>query len=275
MRMVIDSNQLQSLNLRQYLFASPSNYAVITDYCSMEAYKENTLISIYKSMEILSEFPRQVIILKNTIEICGLSGKRSSLQKRMIDERQTKKFRQYVRDLNSARSGNVAFQKVLLELGEEANSHMARLLRDAVRIKKGIQELFSSYTKDERALIRRDADLPTTLVNKAIKDVRDIAATLFVDHPSSPPMPKPEDLPNTFIFRYTLSHYLLALDWCVHGGNQDVALEKMRNDMIDMSFVAYATYFGGILTQDTKTLRLHTKTRTWLSSHFGCRLYGN
>ncbi len=53
--------------LRAYLAASPANKAVITDYAAMEAHKGDTLNSIYKSMEILCEFSRQVVILKSTL----------------------------------------------------------------------------------------------------------------------------------------------------------------------------------------------------------------
>ena len=64
MRMVVDSNYLQCPELRQYLERSSENIAVLTDYASMEAYKGDTLTSIYKSMAILSEFPHQTEILR-------------------------------------------------------------------------------------------------------------------------------------------------------------------------------------------------------------------
>ncbi len=66
MRLIIDSNQLQSEALRAYLAKSKSNFAVLTDYASMEAYKGDTLVSIYKSMATLCDFPTQVIVLKGT-----------------------------------------------------------------------------------------------------------------------------------------------------------------------------------------------------------------
>jgi hypothetical protein len=37
MRMIVDSNYLQAQALRTYLAASTQNYAVLTDYASMEA----------------------------------------------------------------------------------------------------------------------------------------------------------------------------------------------------------------------------------------------
>jgi hypothetical protein len=69
---VVDSNFLQSPKLEDYLAESNCNFAVLTDYAAMEAYKENTLASIYKSMETLARYPAQVVVLKNTITVCGL-----------------------------------------------------------------------------------------------------------------------------------------------------------------------------------------------------------
>ena len=64
--MVIDSNRVQSEELERFLAAAPSHRAVVTDWLMMEAYKGDTLNSIYKSLDVLAKFPRQVIVLQNT-----------------------------------------------------------------------------------------------------------------------------------------------------------------------------------------------------------------
>src|SRR5271156_1612992 len=125
-RKVVDSNALQSPLLRTYLTKSINNVAVITDYAAMEAYKGNTLVSIFRSMEILAEFPRQAMILKTTGVICGLRGRRSGLQRRMIDEGQTLGFTKYCHDLRAAKLGNVSLQKQILDNGHAADAHMNR-----------------------------------------------------------------------------------------------------------------------------------------------------
>jgi hypothetical protein len=71
-RKVVDSNCLQSEALKVYLSAPADNYVVLTDYAAMEAYKGDTLKSIYRSMEILAQHPQQVIVLRGTQEICAL-----------------------------------------------------------------------------------------------------------------------------------------------------------------------------------------------------------
>jgi hypothetical protein len=84
-RKIIDSNALQASELRAYLAKSNNNYAVLNDYAAMEAYKGNTLISIFRSMETLTQFPKQVIVLKPTGQVCRLHGSTDGLQRRMIN----------------------------------------------------------------------------------------------------------------------------------------------------------------------------------------------
>jgi histidinol-phosphate/aromatic aminotransferase/cobyric acid decarboxylase-like protein len=72
--MVVDSNFMQREELRSYLAASTENYAVLTDYAAMEAYKDDILALIFHSMEIVADYPKQVIILKATSIVCGLTG---------------------------------------------------------------------------------------------------------------------------------------------------------------------------------------------------------
>jgi hypothetical protein len=92
MRKLVDRNFLQSPQFREYLLVSRKNFAVLTDYAAMEAFKGDTLANISSAMEILSEFPKQVIILKNTSIICQLKGRRCGFTRRMIDKKQTEGF---------------------------------------------------------------------------------------------------------------------------------------------------------------------------------------
>jgi hypothetical protein len=134
MRMVVDSNQLGAEGLRTYLSKSRSNFAVLTDYAAMEAYKGDTIIGIYKSMGILGDYPGQIIILKGTSDICGLCGRGAGLQRRLIDQSQTRGFPEYLRRLGEAKRGNLFFRSELLELGKQANDGiMAQTHKDILR----------------------------------------------------------------------------------------------------------------------------------------------
>lgn len=272
MRVIIDSNQLRSEALRAYLAKSRSNFAVLTDYASMEAHKGDTLASIYKSMSILCDFPMQVIVLKGTRSACGLRGRLAGLQRRLIDEEQTAGFATYAKYLRQAQKGNIHFQNQLLDLGREATAHLSRMLADAETTGAVVDDIAKLYSKDERRAIRLGGNYSSAMIDKAINNIMQIAAIAFRNHPNVRSAPSYAELPNTFIFRAALCTYLLVLEWGARGGANDAALAKLRNDFVDMTFAAYATYFDGLMTADAKVARIHGDARVWLMALFGCEL---
>ena len=72
-----------------------------------------------------------------------------------------------------------------------------------------------------------------------------IAAMLFRDHPKVVRSPSFKHLPNTLIFRFSMCMYLLFLEWISVGGPIKVSTKRVRNDMVDMNFAAYATFSTG------------------------------
>lgn len=274
MKLVVDSNQLQSDTLRAYLSKSKSNFAVLTDYAAMEAHKGNTLASIYKSMAILSDFPDQVIVLKSTRIVSGLRGRRAGLQRRLIDEVQTKGFPIYISHLRQAQRGDHRLEQQLLDLGIEATSHLDRMLADAQTTGSTIDDTAKLYSREERTAIRLGNHYPPSLVDKTINNVMHIAGHAFREHPNVRSLPTYAELPNTYIFRVALCTYLLALEWGANGGARNVAPAKLRNDFVDMNFAAYGTYFDGLLSADAKVQRIHAEARVWLRALFDCELPG-
>lgn len=274
MKLVIDSNQLQSDALRAFLAHSRQNFAVLTDYAAMEAYKGDTLASIFKSMSVLIEHPSQVVVLKGTRTACAQRGRLSGLQRRLIDEQQTRGFAQFAGLLRRAQLGHPALERQLLEHGREASAHLDRMLVDANDSAALINQVSKLYSKEERADVRNGENLSPAAVDKTIRHVLQIAGQLFHRHPDVKSTPKYSELGNTFIFRAALGTYLLVVDWAARGGAADAAPAKLRNDFVDMMFAAYATYFDGLLTADAKVHRLHGELRLWLTALVGCELPG-
>jgi hypothetical protein len=253
MRKVVDSNFLQSNGLREYLATSSDNCAVLTDYAAMEAYKGDTLVSIYRSMEILADYPRQVVVLKGTQTVCGLKAVLGPEQQRqLIDDDQTSGFAEYCTSLSAAKAGDMCFQEQLLIHGREATAHMERMLADAPTFARGIDGITDIFTATELRALRTRAAFTHAMLEKITKGILTLAAFLFSDHPGITRLPDAADLPGTFIFRTALCGYLLAVRWIEVGGASKVNPERMRNDLVDINFAAYATYFDGLLTADKK-----------------------
>lgn len=255
-----------------YLEKSRTNIAVITEYAAMEAYKGDTLASIYKSMEILAKYPSQVIVLKGTRKISALKGIKAGLQGSLIDNESN--FSEYANHLRDAKNGNKIIEQQLLDLGKWATEHLDLMLDDALTTGSALADIATMYSKEERKLVRIGENLPFSTIQGITRNILNISATIFNSHPDINFKPSRSELFNTFIFRYALCIYLLALDWAALGGAKDVAPAKLRNDFVDMNFVAYATYFDGLMTADAKVIRLHQEARLWLTSLYKCKLPG-
>jgi hypothetical protein len=263
-RKVVDSNFLQAKELRGYFSDSPRNVAILTDYAAMEAYKGDTLASIHKSMLIVRQFPKQVVVLKSTRAICGLSARRSGLSRRMIDEKQTREFPTYCKHLLAGERGNRTVERQLLEAGREADEQMARMLADATKMNAAIDGIAARYSDHELRVLRKGERITPAIIGKILEDVTAMTAETFANHPSVSRWPSAENLANAFIFRACLCGYLLALDWLSVGGIKGASPSKLRNDMVDVNFAAYATYFDGLLSADQKTMRIYEEARMWL-----------
>jgi len=259
MRQVIDSNFLQSDQLRAYLGASRDNQAVITDYAAMEAHKGNTLKSIYRSMEVLCEFPEQVVILKSTMIVCGLRGKDADLQEPLIDRHQTNGFPTYCRQLRAAQEGDVGLHRDILQHGRVATAQMARVQADVAILPEVFSDMMTVFTKDEISILRHGTPLTDAILDKLMRSTMMLAVNLFKNHPNGGWLPTATDLPNTFIFRFSLCAYLLHLDWISKGSQQVIKPEKLRNDMVDLNFATFATYFDGLLSADKKLTRIYLR----------------
>lgn len=252
MHKIIDSNILRSDRLRSFLMASRENVAVLTDYAAMEAYKHESSTWIFKSMEILSSRPKQVIVLKGTQTICGLSGRRAGLQRRLIDREQTRGFSQFCETLRKVEAGNSHVINQVLEHAREAREHMLRLLIDAKELPEVFDSVSENYAAAELAALRSGFRFSDAMIEKLMRDVILVAGTMLSRHPRVRRMPRGKELFNTFIFRFALCGYILALKRISFGGAHNVSPEKLRNDMVDATFAAYGTFFGGLLTDDKR-----------------------
>lgn len=254
---VVDSNYLQSDRLHKYLSKTTKNCVVLTDYAAMEAYKGDTFASIYRSMEILSQYPKQVVVLKGTQTICGLRGRKAGLQRRLIDGRQTQGFRTYCKNLLAAERGDISLQRVILDHGHAATAHMDRILADVANLPDALRGIADVFTDAEVKILRKGSDLTDEIIDKFVQNILLLSAVLFRDHPRATNLPDATELPNTFIFRYALCAHLWVLDWISVGSPHRVKPKKMRNDIVDFSFAAYASFFDGLLTKDRKLEKLY------------------
>lgn len=64
--------------------------------------------------------------------------------------------------------------------------------------------------------------------------------------------PKYDELPKYFLFRYSFCFYIWVLETIAVGGAHGKSADKIRNDMVDVIFATYATYFDILISKYKK-----------------------
>jgi hypothetical protein len=267
MRMVVDSNYLQCQALRGYLSASTENYAVLTDYAAMEAFKGDPQV-IYRSMEILAERPKQVIILKGTQDLCGLSPSDAARPDGLVDFDQTRGFPTFCRRLAQAKRGDRPLQMQLEQSGREAAAHMDRILGDMLQLNLGIEQIAETYSIEELKILRRREPFTPKMGNKLVHQVRLLAGELFSKHPQVVEVRSGPEMRDTFIFRHAICAYVLGLRAIEDGAAGRAKPQKLRNDSVDVTFATFATFFDGLLSADKKAQGIYVEAAFLLGEIF-------
>jgi hypothetical protein len=166
---VIDANFFQDLALADYLRSDKSNLVVFPDYACMEAFKGNAIKNISKSVEIVSQFPDQVIVLKGTRDIVKLSLSPDGFQK-FEDPVQTREFSKFCLGVRRAVQGDSELARQILRNGELASRHFDKLQKDTQLIAKGIEELTKSFKPDHLSALRKRETLEAEVIDRIIRD---------------------------------------------------------------------------------------------------------
>ena len=179
--------------------------------------------------------------------------------------KQTREFPNYVRALRQAEAGNSELQAQIRNLGNDANEHLEKMCGETMNFRGAIELLGSRYSKEERAMLRTRETYPPELVDKLVRTVMEMAGMIFQKTGHVGTLPTFAELPNTFVFRVTLACYLLGLRRFANGGIGQLSSEKLRNDFVDMMFVAYGTYFDGLMSSDKNVNYMFGKVSQLLS----------
>lgn len=262
--MVIDTNILQSEELLRYFSQRAENFAVVVDYLMIETLKADDPSMIFKSMRLLSQYPKQVIVLKGTIDICGLHTRSAGLQRRMIDYSQTTEFPNYCKNLALTERGDTHFLRSLNQLRDDAKVQISRMRNDAKTVASAFGEMEQLFSQQDIKALRRAEPIAPTLVDNVARKVMELAAILMSRHPKVSNAPSYVELSSSFLFRSALCMFLVWIRWVNHGSPKKVRDDKIQNDLIDSIFSAYATYFDGLLSSDSKLNQLHRDARAWL-----------
>jgi hypothetical protein len=143
---------------------------------------------------------------------------------------------------------------------------MERILHDVQDFGGALEGLANPLNDNEIQIIRKGTPYTREMAGKMMQQILMIARVLFDRHPRVTKLPPIRELPNTFLFRTALCVYLLAKRWISVGGAHQAKPARIRNDLVDVNFAVFATYFDAFLTADRKINQLYHETR-WVLEH--------
>jgi hypothetical protein len=143
---------------------------------------------------------------------------------------------------------------------------MERILLDVQDFAGALDAIAGLFNSSEVRIFRKGERFTPHMARKIMQQILMIARALFDRHPGATRLPPMHELPNTFLFRTALCMYILGKRWISEGGAHQARPERLRNDLVDVNFPTFATYFDGLLTADRKITEIYEET-LWVLNH--------
>ena len=266
---VADVNTLRrSPILTEFLQAAPRNVVVITDFCCMECYKGDALRAIQKSLVMISQHPGQIAVLKGTQQVAALTGQRVLLREEMVDWEQTRGFAQFCTLVARAASGDRGLLTQIDGHGAEVNTYLAKLADQTSSIGESVKLITEDLPPDMVRRLRSNTPLTDDDIKVVMTGVALLARAFYEASPQFVGPALQTNPSSSFTFRFALASYLLAISWIASGGVESASRSRLANDVVDMNYVTFATFFDGVLSRDKKVNEIYEEARLFLDTVF-------
>lgn len=251
MKKIIDVGYLRDEKVEAYLKDDVDNLLVFHNYTFLEAMKGADSYNMKKSFEIVAKYTNQIQALKGLDEIMMIDYNLTDFKETFISEKLTLILQKFCLRVSRADDSDTEDAKDLARRSRYAAECIDKMTGISILISKIIETYIKEMDKNFVKYIRTgkkwtidEYEIVCTHVHKMCeKAFKKIYGTQ---------LPERENILNHYIFRSNLSTFFLALKWVTEHGWTSYPANKMRNDMIDMFYVTFATYFDGVLSNDRK-----------------------
>lgn len=272
-RLVIDSNMLQSPVLRDFLSYSGDHVAVLPEYAWFEIYKQQSLAGLTAGLSVIGDFPDQLIVLEPWNRIAAIEAECPELVDRMGVEGVADGIRQMAAELADLAGDESQVSDQLRERWASSAEQAEDMLLGADDIAVSLPEIADIFSTHEIRLCRTNARYTTQMFEKIFGAAEGLyeyfsEARGVVTHPE-----RSQARYDSYLYRQGLVTIIYALWWIRSGSQPPKRLDRVRNDIIDMQFAVYGTYFSGLLTEDRKAGWIHQNLREALKMVYA--IYGH
>lgn len=269
MRVVIDTNRLQSEELRLFLSGDRDNLAVLPEHTVTEIFKPNSVDAVVTSFSVLGAFPKQVMLLHSNRNVALISPRGGALANRLIDRKTTRELPKFFEVLTKAAAGCEGYRRQLDQRRTWALEREQMIQESFGDQSESLADLAAMFTDHELRQIRSGKPISARAL-QTILQVTDGAANQVHFQRTGYALHPPPYLYYQFTWRYALCHVIQLMNLLQKGATRR-APAKARNDHFDNVFATYGTYFNGLMTDDRGPLQTQHIARIVLGD-LGVRL---
>ncbi len=259
MRVVIDTNQLQSEQLRIFLSADVRNLAVLPEHTIIEIFKPGTLDAVYASFEVLSDFPNQIIQLRANRHAADTNVRFPGFANRFISKDNSRGMPRFLGILAQARAGEVDIQSQLDERRRWALEQINKSIAGFGDIAEELAAMRTQFSSADLAALSRN-ERTSREFKYLLFDLTTAIADDLARKRTGRGLPNGNSRYNDFNWRYVLCHLLQLLRVTANGGIRRNP-KKVANDHLDNVFATFGTYYNGLMTEDATANATHVVAR--------------
>lgn len=264
LRVIIDTNSLQSEELTFFLRADRRHIAALPEHIASEIFRPNSVAAIIESFSVLSQFPRQVLMLWGNAKATGIDPRRGGMADSLIDKPTTRQLPTFFDILRRASEGNLGYREQLLKRrawAVERSDNVLSALGDQSEV---LAEIRSNFAPADLKRLARGESLSDegratiiAIVSRLASDqTRQVAGRGLAGPPHRY---------KQFAWRYSLCHIIQLIEMIRTGAVRRAPI-KARNDHFDNVIATFGTYFNGVMSNDRGALRTHAIARAILHS---------
>ena len=266
--LLVDSNCLRSLALRDYLGASPDNGIVIDHLVLFEIFKKNPLLTSRNSLVIAADFIDQLYVIKPTHRWLNEVITSDRNLEGLIDLEATEDLRELCQRLFDDPIPDSIMSRVEARQAQ-AIDYVDRLREEMDEYEVALVERAQDFSASQLSEIRTGSGVSDETREKISGLLHEITGHFILSY-QEPGRTEPlatSTARNMFAFRYALCVVLFYLEW-VRSGQSSKKLTKRLNDIIDLQIATVATFFGSLASNDDMT-RTVAKEATAILAKWG------
>lgn len=238
------------------LLAAGNTMAILTDYVWFECYKQESLPAVRAFLSIACQFPDRIAMLRSGASLAGLDPRQKGYRALFELPGAGDDLPAMVAAIEGAERGEPAVLEQLRRRWEHAAATMSGMLEGTADIIPSLPEIATIFTTEETRRCRAGQKYTPVMTEKVFLSAHQIYEVL-TEMDGRLPVLDPRFAVQTFYYRFAIGVMMHCLWWIQHGSQPIGRADRLRNDYIDLGLTVCATYYDGLMTNDTKAAWMH------------------